>query len=75
MPVLLLSLHTPEPASPAPFHHPTLPSAGTEGNQQRGKWVSHIAVWEKWERGRRVDTAHMGESVCLLSKSNLLFSR
>lgn len=56
-----LSLH-PEPVPPMPFHHPTLPSGGTKGSQQRGKWVLSVAVWERWERGGREDTERVGRN-------------
>lgn len=42
--------------SPMPFHHPTLPSGGTKGNQYKGKWVSRVTVWERWVR--RKETEH-----------------
>lgn len=61
----LLCLHC-EPAPPMPFLHPTLPSGGTQGGQQRGKWVFRVAVWERWERSRREDTEHVGRN-CLLA--------
>lgn len=46
----------PKPAFPMPFHHPTLPSGETKGNQYRGKWVSHVTVWA---RSRREETERM----------------
>lgn len=54
---LLLSLHTPEPASPVPFHHPTLPSRWEKGEpveREMGVPCSSLGeVGEEQEGGHR----------------------
>lgn len=74
---LLLRLHTPEPASPMPFHHPTLPSGGDKerGISREGSGCStqQSGRGGRGAGGRTQNT--WGETVCLLSKSNVLFPR
>lgn len=60
------------PGSPRPFHHPTLPSGGTEGNEYRGKWVSRVTVWERWVR--RKETGRTGRNGLLAVQVQCSFS-
>lgn len=71
---LLLRLHTPEPASPMPFHHPTLPSGGDKGERvEREVGVPRSSlgeVGEEQEGGHRT----RGEKPFACCPSPMFFS-